>query len=312
MKVFRNLNEVQGIEGETSVSIGTFDGIHIGHRTVLAGMKLSAVSRGLKTLVYTFSNNPAEFIKKQGLPKIIMDVEEKIQVFADMGIDYLVIVPFDEAQAAIEAEQYVKDILIGLLRAKVVTVGHDFKFGRGGSAGADKLRRMCEDLGVSVNIFEPVAFNGTRVSSTEIRRLLEEGRVEEANILLGHLHFMKGKVVRGKQLGRKLGIPTINLELKPSAYLMRRGVYFTRCRIGTAIYNSVTNVGHNPTISDADANWYVETHVLDFNKEVYGEPVVIEFLKWHRAELSFEGLEALKDQLLKDIESARMYFQVIW
>lgn len=293
------------------MSIGTFDGIHIGHRTVLAGMKLSAVSRGLKTLVYTFSNNPAEFIKKQGLPKVIMDVEEKIQVFADMGIDYLVIVPFDEAQAAIEAEQYVEDILIGLLRAKVVTVGHDFKYGRGGSAGADKLRKMCEERGVSVNIFEPVAFNGTRVSSTEIRRLLEDGRVEEANILLGHLHFMKGKVVRGKQLGRKLGIPTINLELKPSAYLMRRGVYFTRCRIGTAIYNSVTNVGHNPTISDADTNWYVETHVLDFNKEVYGEPVVIEFLKWHRAELSFEGLEALKDQLTKDIDSARMYFQVV-
>lgn len=303
MIIFQTLQDIH-VPHPCSVSIGTFDGVHLGHMAVLEVMMDNAKKYGYKTLVYTFTNNPASFFS--GRSRLIMDEKEKIALFESLGIDYLAILPFDRQQVDLSADAFVEEILVRRIHAKYISVGHDFRFGHGASSHAHDLKEMGKRYGFDVHIMEPVLHHGKRISSTDIRELLSRGEMEEVAKMLGRHYFMEHRVTSGMAIGRKMGIPTINFLVNPELVL-KKGVYFTTCEWKGRVIPSITNVGFKPTVSE-EHQPVVETHLLDFDDSLYGERVKVNFWKWHREERKFESLEELKTQIVKDIEEARVFF----
>lgn len=306
MVIFESLHDIK-VAHPCSVSIGTFDGVHRGHMAVLDVMKDHARKYGLQTFVYTFKNNPASFFS--GKTNLIMDEAEKISLFESLEVDYLAILPFDREQVDLSADSFVEDILVDKMRAGFISVGHDFRFGHGASSTAYDLRGMGQRLGFEVHIMEPVLHCGRRISSTDIREHLARGEMEEVAELLGRYYFIESTVTSGAAIGRKMGIPTINFSVNPEL-ILRKGVYFTTCeRRGEQIL-SITNVGFKPTVTN-EHRLVVETHLLDFDGDLYGEKVKVHFLKWHRDERKFSSVSELSDQITKDITMAKTYFSKI-
>ncbi len=348
MKVFETIDSID-VKDDCAISVGTFDGIHVGHMEVIRAMQEDAQKRDLKTLVYTFKNHPASFFKKDKAMPMIMNEAEKYSVFNRLGIDYVCNVPFDKYQHEVSSDEFVNTVLVNTCRAKSVSVGYDFKFGYGASAGTEDLIQYGQKFGFTVSITPPVLVEGERVSSTNIRRLLLDGELEKASKLLGRPHFIIGEIRQGKQLGRKIGFPTINID-RGKIEALRKGVYFTNCVIEGEIFTSITNIGLNPTVSDT-ALVKAETHLLEksdvldqMEREVseniwrdnrgevagytrpkesvirqesvdlgadslYGKQAEIIFLKWHRDEVKFSSKEELAKTVLSDIEEARAFFR---
>ncbi len=309
VKVFNSVDEIS-VERDCSLAIGTFDGMHIGHMKVLGKMSERAKQQGLATFVYTFRNNPTAFLRGLDTPSLIMDAAEKLSVLGDLGIDYVALVEFDNAQVKYDAEAFVHDVMLGRISAKHVTVGHDFKFGHGAASNARALEAYGVKYGFGVSIVEPVLFRDIRVSSTKIRDLLREGQVERASELLGRNHFIIGKVEAGNAIGRNIGVPTLNIYSK-AIPLMKRGVYFTKCTIDDGKeFSSITNVGVKPTISQfqGEVPPVAETHILGYFGDLYGSTVRIEFMKWHRDERLFGSMMELSEAIHRDIVTARIFF----
>lgn len=306
MIIFRDLNEII-ISSDTSVTIGTFDGIHIGHMEVILSMKKMAKTLGTKTFVYTFENNPLEFLYPETAPKRVMDIEEKIDVFNQIGVDYLLILKYDQTHKEMASRDFVEKIILNKIKAKSITVGDDFTFGSDEQSDIKGLIDYGNEFNFNVSVIPAVEHEGVRISSTIIRSFLKEGRTEDAAKLLGRPHFLMGKVIHGAKRGRKLGIPTLNLEVKKSHLALKRGVYFTNCIIDGKEYNAMTNVGLNPTFGKG-SQIFVETHAIGLAEDVYSSNIKIEFLKWHRAENKFETPEKLKSALNRDLQAALKYF----
>ncbi len=321
MKVFETIESID-IRDDCAISVGTFDGIHVGHIEVIKAMQDEAKKRNVKTLVYTFKNHPASFFKKDKAMPMIMNEAEKYSVLEHLGIDYVCNVPFDKYQHEVSADEFINNVLVNTCHAKSVSVGYDFKFGYGASAGTDDLIQYGEKFGFTVSITPPVLVDGERVSSTNIRRLLLDGELQKASKLLGRPHFIIGEVRQGKQLGRKIGFPTINID-RGKIEALRKGVYFTNCVIEGETFTSITNIGLNPTVSDT-ALVKAETHLLERSRGVtsmnrsevldlgtdslYGKQAKIIFLKWHRDEAKFSSKEELAKTVLHDIDEARAFF----
>lgn len=286
------------------MSIGTFDGIHLGHMAVLDVMKQNAEKYGYKTFVYTFKNNPASFFS--GKTNLIMDEAEKISLFQSLGIDYLAILPFDREQVDFSARAFIEDILLKRIRAKYISVGHDFRFGHGAASTAYDLKEMGPSYGFDVHIMQPVLRHGKRISSTDIREFLARGEMEEVAGLLGRHYFIEHLVTNGSAIGRTMGTPTINFIVNPELVL-KKGVYFTTCEWEDRCVLSITNVGYKPTVSE-EHQLVVETHLLDFNDNLYGKTIKVNFWKWHREEKKFPSIEELRSRIAADIEEARAFF----
>lgn len=287
------------------MSIGTFDGVHLGHMAVLDVMKDNAKKCGYKTFVYTFKNNPASFFS--GKSNLIMDEAEKISLFESLGIDYLAILPFDQQQVDLSAQTFIEDILVKRIQAKCISVGHDFRFGHGAVSTAYDLKEMGADYGFDVHIMQPVVYHGKRISSTDIREHLARGEMEEVAVLLGRKYFIEHMVTSGSAIGRTMGTPTINFVVNPELVL-KKGVYFTTCEWEDKCILSITNVGYKPTVSD-EHQLVVETHLLDFRDNLYGKKIKVHFWKWHRQERKFPSIHELRDQISEDISKARDYFK---
>lgn len=311
MKIYYELGEIRRDPKlhETAVALGTFDGVHRGHQAVLQAMKEDAEAMRLRSFVYTFSNHPKEYLSPESAPPMIMDLNTKVQLFRDMGFEALALLPFDQDQMKYSPEDFVREVLVEMLHAKHIVVGHDFTFGIGASGHADALPAYGEKYGFSVRILEPILHRGQRISSTQIREYLLGGRIEEANDLLGRKHFVRGEVVHGHARGRKLGIPTINLDGFSASIGMRTGVYFTTTRTRGELHPSITNIGYNPTFA-SDGKLRIETYLLRYDGELYGETVDIYFEHFHRDEISFESESALKQQMQLDLEAVHSYFQL--
>ncbi len=307
MEVFRNVNDIS-VQEECAVSVGTFDGIHVGHLEVLKTMFEEAKKQGIKTLVYTFQNHPASLFKQGFVMPMIMNEAEKYAILEELGADYVCNVPFDKYQHEVSADEFVRDVLVNKCHAKSVSVGYDFKFGFGATSGTEELKSYGEELGFVVRITPPVSVDGERVSSTNIRRLLLDGELKKASKLLGREHFIIGEITSGKQLGRKIGFPTINID-RQKVEALRKGVYFTQCIIDGEHFNGITNIGVNPTVSDT-ALVKAETHILNtsFTESLYGHKAKVVFLKWHRDEVKFASQEELRETVLGDIEQAKAFF----
>lgn len=305
MKVIRTLDEIDKIKDNTAVALGTFDGFHIGHKKVIQNLLDEANKRKLKTILFTFSNHPREIVNKNNKVFNIITYEEKILLAKEMGIDYLIIIEFNMEFMNIDPRQFIENILIEKLNVKLLSVGYNYRFGKNATGNVEMLKLY--DNIFEVKIINAVYFSKYNVSSTMIRKLINDGKIEEANNLLGREYKLSGIVIKGKTLGRKLGFPTANLKLSSTMVKPKSGVYITKTVIDTIEYFSVTNIGKNPTFNQNE--YTIETHILDFDKDIYGKKISIKFLKYLREEIKFKTIDELVDAIKMDIKYVEDYFK---
>ncbi|ASS38107.1 bifunctional riboflavin kinase/FAD synthetase [Mogibacterium pumilum] len=308
MKVYRSLADIN-IDFETSVALGNFDGVHIGHQKILKTAVQMAEALEVKPACFTFSNHPRELFGKSGSSILfITNDDEKLQLFEDAGIEVVFDVLFDEVTMNMLPEVFIKEILCDKLKAKGVSCGFNYRFGTRASGDNQLLLELGNRYGYETSIIQPVKVGSEIVSSTAIRIYIEAGDIIKANEFLGRPFSIFGAVVRGNHIGSKIGFPTANIELSFNKVSPMNGVYFTRTSVDGSTYNSVSNVGTKPTIGDYDKS--IETHIFGINEELYGREIKIEFLKLHRPEVKFETVELLTEHIADDVESARRFHGV--
>jgi len=308
MKVYRSLADIN-IDFETSVALGNFDGVHIGHQKILKSAVKLAAKLGVRSACFTFSNHPRELFGKTGGGVLfIANDDEKLQLFEDAGIEVVLDVPFDEVTMNMLPEVFIKDILCDKLKAKGVSCGFNYRFGTRASGDDNLLLELGSIYGYETSIIPPVKVGSEIVSSTAIRKYIEAGDIIKANEYLGRPFSISGTVIRGNHIGSKIGFPTANIELSTAKISPMNGVYFTRTSVGHSTFNSVSNVGNKPTIGDYNKS--IETHIFGVNEELYGREIKIEFLKLHRPEVKFKSIELLTEHIADDVESARRFHGV--
>lgn len=308
MIVFRSPEEIPDGFGPSAVAIGKFDGVHAGHRAVIARLNEAAAARGSRAVVVTFDRNPLAILRPDRCPENVVTVERKLELLGEMGIDATLVLTFDEELAARSAHDFVTDILVGALEVSTVLVGEDFRFGNRGAGTPDLLRELGPEHGFSVEVVDDVYLPGSarRVSSSWIRELLMDGDVATATTVLGRYPDVRGEVVHGLKRGRELGFPTANLSTIVDAFVPADGVYAgwlvdhdTGIRHPSAI-----SVGTNPTFDDVLVR-QVEAHVLgETGLDLYGHDVSVEFVERLRGMVAFEGIEKLMEQMAADVTDA--------
>ena len=308
MQIIHGTTDFQ-LNTDTAIAMGKFDGVHMGHRKLLESI-LNKRESGLKTCIFTFDPAPAVLF---GLSdgRELSTREEKRILFEKMGIDILVEFPMTMETAAIPGDNFVREYLCGKLGARYIAAGEDVSFGSRGAGNTALLQQLQPELGYELDIIEKVCMDGEEVSSTRIRALVEAGRMREAAKLLGAPYTVKGVVSNGRKIGRTIGFPTLNIHPDEDKLMPCKGVYFSRVCIREKdagakqeIYTAISNVGWKPTVSE-ERIMGVETYVYDFERDIYGADVEVALLEFHRPEVSFESLEALKNQLKDDIEAGK-------
>ena len=311
MIVINDLNQLN-LEKKTSVALGNFDGIHIGHREIFLAALSAAKEHDLKSLCFTFSNHPFNFILRRDdsdpdAVKLICTEEEKIALIEDMGFDILVNVPFDEFIMTMQAHDFFECIVRNKLNAGYVSVGFNYTYGARAMGRPDTLRSECEAAGIGLSVHDAVVVDGEVVSSTLIREMISTGNMEMTAKLLGRPYSFTGTVRHGKRLGSRMGIPTINIPAPDRQMLPPNGVYFSRILIDGAEYNSVSNIGLNPTVNDDIRRKTIETNIFDFDDDAYGKEVTVFFDHFSRGERKFRDKEELFAQISRDCENALNY-----
>lgn len=294
--ILKNIEDLRKLKGDFALTIGTFDGVHLGHKKILSTLKDSAKKENLSTLVVTFTNNPREVITgKKTIP--IISVDEKLENIQKAGIDVVLGIPFTEDIRHKSQREFIEYLGISI---KKLIVGYDFKFGYKGN------RPEKDDL-PTVKV-APFYIDGTIVSSTKIREFMTQGEMKKLRAFLGRPYEHTGDVIYGKQVGHLLGFPTTNVTINESVYALRTGVYITKTYLVDEVFESVTNIGRIPSFDGRPFS--VETHILDFKRSIYGEEVRIEFLDYLRSEIKFEKLEDLVEQIKKDVQNTKDYFRI--
>jgi len=286
-----------------AVTIGNFDGVHVGHRALVAAAIARARASGGTSVVLTFDPHPARVLRPDRAPAALTTLDQKAELLAALGVDRLAVLPFDAEVARLPPDAFAREVLHATLGARHVVVGESFRFGhrREGDAGA--LAALGEGLGFSVRALPPVLEEGSPVSSSRVRDQLARGDVRTARALLGRAYFVDAPVVRGDGRGRTIGVPTANLAPE-NEILPARGVYAGRCRVpGGAWHPSVVNLGHRPTFGGGHDS--VEAHLIDFEGDLYGARVRLEFRERLRGEQRFEGKDALVARIREDVAQAR-------
>ena len=290
---------------ERVIALGFFDGVHLGHGALLRRAAEEAKKRGCESAVFTFDRPPKEVIT--GIPcPLINSPEDRAELVRRLyGIDEMIMVPFDDEMRTTPWDRFVTDILVGRYGAVHLVAGHDHHFGHRNQGSPEILKEKCAELGLGCDIIPAVTLGGVTVSSTHIRKLLEEGDVETARAFLGHPHVLTQTVGHGRQLGRTIGIPTANLVAPPHVLLPKRGVYAAKITLpdGRA-FGGVTNVGVRPTVNNGQ-DVTVEPWILDFDGDLYGQAIRVEFFRRLRDERKFESLEALRAQIETDAVKTR-------
>ncbi len=304
--IFSRLKNEMDIPNQTVVALGNFDGLHLGHMALIE--KAFAISRQehLNAMVYTFENHPQNIIAGRNVVPIITTNEMKQKLLRDYGIDYLYFQHFDDAIMQMKPEQFVIQVLKQNLKVKSVVVGFHYHFGYKGKGDVALLKKIASQHDMNVYIIPPVKVDNQIVSSTSIRQLIIKGDVQKASLFLGRYYSIAGQVRKGKQLGRKIGFPTINLYNTKDTIMPARGVYVTYTVVAGKRYESITNVGCNPTVEAGDIK--VETHLLMFNDDLYDQQVGIQFIKKVRDEIKFQSVADLTAQIAQDVLYAKQYF----
>lgn len=305
MKIFRSLAEVPDGFGPSAVTIGKFDGVHTGHRAVIARLREVAAERGLVSTVITFDRNPLEVLAPEKCPVALVSIEQKLDLLAGTGVEATLMVAFDRALASLDPEEFVRRILVERLHAEAVLVGSDFRFGAKGAGNVDMLRTLGATYGFTVHLIDDVRpEHGRRVSSTWIRELLAAGEVGHAGELLGHVPTLRGIVVHGAKRGRELGFPTANLSPESEGLIPEDGVYAGWLTDAGERYPAAISVGNNPTFEGVPQK-QVEAYVLDRDLDLYDHHVEISFVERIRGMVAYSGIEPLKAQIAEDVADAR-------
>jgi riboflavin kinase/FMN adenylyltransferase len=288
------------------LALGNFDGVHRGHRKILERVRRVADERGATSVVMTFDPHPPRVVRPDKAPPLLMTKSQKLEAIEQAGVHGAAIVRFTPEMSRWEPEMFVRTVLVDWLRVAEVWVGANFLFGHDRTGNFTLLRVLGSRYGFRAEKIDPVRYKEFVVSSTRVRRLVSEGRVDEAGALLGHAYSLDGTVVRGDQRGRTIGFPTANLCTE-NELLPPHGVYATTIRIRDIVHASVTNVGVRPTV-DNSGRTTIETHIFKFDRDVYGAPVRLGFVQRIRDERAFETLEQLQAQIAADCTRARVLF----
>lgn len=312
MQVLRDVDACPRPPHGTVVTIGAYDGVHRGHRAVIGHVRHLAGDRGSATAVVTFDRHPASVVRPASAPLLLTDLDQKLELLRDTGVDYTLVLRFDEARARESAEDFVTDVLVGCLNAKAVVVGEDFHFGHRRRGNVALLADMGAALGfdvVGVALVDPDGdpAGGERpVSSTVIREALRAGRLTEANRMLGRAHEVRGRVVDGDRRGRELGFPTANVVVPPEICLPADGIYAAWYhRPDGRAHPAAVSLGRRPTFYDDAEGSLLEAHLLDWEGDLYGEVARVGFVERLRDEERFESVDALVAQMRRDCDEAR-------
>lgn len=317
MEVVRSLDQCPVPPEGSAVTIGAFDGVHLGHQALLRLLRERAAARRLQTALVTFDRHPAQVVRPESAPKLLTTLPQRLELLEATGlVDYACVLTFDEARRDESAEDFVSEVLVDCLRARLVVVGADFHFGHQRRGNVALLERMgsehgFEVVGVSLVAEEEAGDGGEVYSSTRIRQLLAEGHVEEAARLLGYNHEVRGTVEEGDRRGRQLGFPTANVAVPSEVCLPAEGVY-----AGTFVgadgleRPAALSLGRRTTFHDPDSVSLLEAHLLDFSGDLYGQPATVRFVALIRGQVRFDSADALIAQMERDVDAARQVLSV--
>ena len=299
MKVTKDLRNA--ISSQPSIlTLGTFDGVHKGHRKIISNLKSEAKRNNLRSIILTFFPHPRNIVSSE-IIKSISTIDEKIKIFSDLGIDELIIQKFDKSFANMDAKEFI-ELLVDNLKIKKIIVGYNHRFGKNRSADINVLKDF--SLKYDFEVLEIKAFEveNIKISSTKIRDAIQQGNIKLCNNYLGYNFNINGDVVKGKSIGKSLGFPTANIKIVEEYKIMpKNGVYLVRCFFEKEKLYGMMNIGFNPTFGSNDKT--LEVNIFDFDKDLYGETIRIEFLNFIREEIKFENVELLQNQLIKDREN---------
>ncbi len=309
MQVFRAAEEIPAGFGPSIVAVGNFDGVHLGHRRILAAAVEEARNTQTRAIAVTFDPHPEQFLRPAQAPRLLTPLPERLRLLAQTGVDAVLVLPFDASLAALTAGEFTQRILVEKLGARSLHEGRSFRFGRGAKAGVAELAALGTEFGFAVCIHSAVRVRGLEVSSSAIRALVAAGDIRRARWMLGRLFAVCSTPARGRGIGGRLLVPTVNLA-PYHGLLPAFGVYVTRLRIAGRPFQAVTNVGNRPTFGEP--SFAVESHILDFEPVDLDDrtPLQLEFLLRLREERPWPSPEALKQQIFKDVSRAQRYFRL--
>ena len=305
LKIFHSIKDFSTTK-KTILTLGTYDGVHIGHQKILERVIHNTGNEKYESLVLTFFPHPRMVLQEQSEMKLLNTIDEKIHLLATIGIQNLVIHPFDEIFSKLSAEEFVRTVLVDQFDIHKIIIGHDHRFGRNRTANIDDLIGFGKKYGFEVEQISVQEINALSVSSTKIRKALQEGNMSLANEYLGYDYFLTGTVSKGKQLGRTIGFPTANLKIKEDYKLIPlNGVYVVKSIINQKTIFGMMNIGFNPTVSGEKLS--IEIHFFDFNADLYDQKITVSILKYIRPEQKFDSVDLLTKQLEKDKSIALAY-----
>ena len=307
MKEHKGANAFKS-DHQTVVTIGTFDGVHVGHQKIIERLVKTAKEDHLESAILTFFPHPRMVLQKDSEIKLINTIDERKQILGALGVDHLIVHPFTKEFSRLTALEFVRDILVQKLKAKKIIIGYDHRFGRNRTADINNLREFGQTYGFEVEEISKQDIEDVAVSSTKIRKALSQGKVEKANRYLRYPFSLYGKVVKGRGLGKDFGFPTANLQVEENYKLIpKNGVYVVRSEMEGRTFYGMMNIGTNPTVGGTTQS--IETYFLDFGGDLYGRYLKVELLSRIRDEQNFESIDALKEAMRRDEAFSRNYIR---
>lgn len=309
MKIHRNLNSFQA--QNPVLSIGTFDGVHLGHRKIIARLHDLAKTINGESVIFTFDPHPRKVVAPgETTLRLLTTLEEKIVLFEQSGIDHLIIYPFTPEFSKLTYEEFVEQVLVDQIHTKFLVVGYDHKFGKNRQGDFEFLKKCADRHEFQIEKLDVLLMNESHISSTKIREAIQEGDFETANAFLGYPFTLHGTVVEGQKLGRKIQFPTANIEASdPDKIVPGYGVYAVEITVNNQTFQGMLNIGSRPTVNNNADNRSIEVHIFDFESDIYGESIELVFFKKLREEQKFLSIDALKEQLAKDKTDTIAFFR---
>ncbi len=309
MKIINGIKNIKSIK-KPVVTVGTFDGLHLGHKKVIDFVKQKTKEISGNSVIVTFWPHPRFALKKAGNLKLINTIDEKIDLLNSFDIDYLIIIEFNNEFANLTSFEFIKNILYDKLHLDTLIIGYDHQFGKNREGNFDKLKSCAKEFGFNIYNVPPLNIKNINVSSTKIRNALFAGDIQTANKYLDYNFFIIGKVVKGKNIGSKIGFPTANIKTDDYKIIPDRGVYAVKVFVDKKEYKGMLNIGTNPTV-DVNNNLKLEVNIFDFNDNIYDKTIKITFYKKFRNEIKFNKISDLKKQIIKDKNNILLFFKTI-
>jgi riboflavin kinase/FMN adenylyltransferase len=310
MQVIHSNDTLNKFSSYTGVGLGNFDGLHIGHMALINTLIRESRLNGLSSVVYTFTRHPENILRKKLITPLLLTESKKIELLSETTLDNVYFDEFNEVFSRLSPEEFVVDILKNKLNIKLAVAGYDYRFGYKGAGDIPQLKELGNKYGFKVVVIPPITCDNEIISSTRIRECVTKGELETAYKLLGRNYSIIAQVVSGRRVGNTIGFPTANIHPEKFLVLPHNGVYITKTLLNGRLYNSMTNVGFNPTFEDVRQKT-VETHIIDFNQDIYGEKIEVFFLKKIRDEKKFSSVDALVKQITQDMKVTRDYLSIV-